>query len=250
MDRSYLSQPDVITASRQFVCVRLTTYEDKEEGDFLKAFRVTRSGELENTVFTILAPDGKKQLARAARSARQTFVDAPAMAETMTRISREHPGKDPADGKLPELPIVRNLRLAIDVAACDNRPLVVLCGTDLEERLNALAWSGRFMGRFIYVKVADAKELAGVDGAKPEPGVLVLESDRFGQKAKTLRQVGAMATEAELVSCLEQAAGLYQGAEKTFAGHVQQGHRLGVFWETVIPVTDPMERQARERGRR
>ena len=37
MDRSYLSQQDVIAASRPFICVRLTTYESKEEGAFLKA---------------------------------------------------------------------------------------------------------------------------------------------------------------------------------------------------------------------
>ena len=65
MDRSFLSKPEVIAASRAFVCVRLTTYEDKEEGEFLTTFRVTCSGELENTVFTILSSDGKKQLARA-----------------------------------------------------------------------------------------------------------------------------------------------------------------------------------------
>ena len=74
MDRSFLSQPEVIAASRHFVCVRLTTYEDKEEGEFLKSFHVTRSGELENTVAALLAPDGKRQLARASRSFRTVQV--------------------------------------------------------------------------------------------------------------------------------------------------------------------------------
>src|SRR4051812_12431801 len=99
MDRSYLSQPEVIAASRAFVCVRLATYEDEEEGKFLKAFQVTRSGELENTVFTILAPDGKKQLARASRSARGTFGDADRMAATMKRITGEIPGKQTPAGQ-------------------------------------------------------------------------------------------------------------------------------------------------------
>ena len=69
MDGSFLSQPKVVAAARQFVCVRLTTYENKAEAGFLKAICPTGSGELENTVFTILAPDGKRQLARASRSA-------------------------------------------------------------------------------------------------------------------------------------------------------------------------------------
>src|SRR5438132_10035446 len=103
MDRSFLSQAPVIEASRHFVCVRLTTYENKEEGDFLKSFKVTRSGELENTVFTILSPDGKRQLARAARAARQTFGDAARMAETMNRLAGEHEQKA-AVGQPAELP--------------------------------------------------------------------------------------------------------------------------------------------------
>src|SRR5437588_8254333 len=113
MDRSFLSQPEVIAASRSLVCVRLTTYENKEEGDFLKAFKVTRSGELENTVFTILSPDGKRQLARASRSARQTFGDSERMAATMERLSREFETRKSAQRQLPELPQVANVRLAV-----------------------------------------------------------------------------------------------------------------------------------------
>ena len=31
--------------------------------------------------------------------------------------------------------------------------------------------------------------------------------------------------------------------------HVRAGHLEGIFWQTAIPVTDPMELMARERGR-
>src|SRR5690349_20853288 len=115
MDRSFLSQPDVITASRRFVCVRLATYEDQAEGDFLVSFRVTRSGALENTVFSILAPDGTRQLARASRSARNTFGDAATMAKAMDRIAKDYEGKSPPVAGLPALPTVANVRLAVDV---------------------------------------------------------------------------------------------------------------------------------------
>ena len=37
MDRSFLSDSAIIEASREFVCVRLATYEDKDEGKFLEA---------------------------------------------------------------------------------------------------------------------------------------------------------------------------------------------------------------------
>ena len=249
MDRSFLSQPEVIAASRNFVCVRLTTYENKDENEFLKSFHVTGSGEVENTLFTILAADGKRTLARAARSARQTFGDSITMALTMNRISRDYPAKPLSEGR-PELPVVSNLRLAIDVAACDNRPLVVLRGGELEERLTSLAWSDRYLGRFIYVKIADAKELAGVEGVNTTSSVLVLQPDPFGQKAKVLQQVDAPAAQEVLAKCLDQGASLFQADSKTFANHVREGKLTGAFWETVLPVTDPMERQARERGRR
>src|SRR5947209_110531 len=103
MDRSFLSRSEVIAASRAFVCVRLMTYENQEEADFLKSFLVTRSGELENTVFAILAPDGQQRLVRGSRTAKQTFRDAEQMAETMNRLARTYPAKISLTGQ-PKLP--------------------------------------------------------------------------------------------------------------------------------------------------
>ncbi len=60
MDRSFLADADVIAASRMFVCIRPATYEDAGEADFLKKIFVGRSGELDNTVFVLLAPDGEQ----------------------------------------------------------------------------------------------------------------------------------------------------------------------------------------------
>lgn len=255
MDRSFLSRPEVIAASRKFVCVRLTTYENEDEGKFLTAFKVTRSGDLENTVFTVLSPDGKRQLARASRSARQTFGDSERMAATMERIAGEFETKQTAKGKLPELPRVASVRLAVNVAACDNQPLVVLFAKDekarhkLEKRLAALAWSDRFMGQFIFASTSEAKDLALIEGSKAEEGVLVVQSERFGTKGKVLKQAALDATEAELTKCLKDGAGAFQRDDKTFQTHVRTGQQKGVFWETLLPVTDPMELRARERGR-
>src|SRR5581483_3137143 len=99
MDRSYLSQPPVIAAARDFVCVRLTTYEDPFEMAFMKSFDITRSGEVENTTFSILAPDGRTPLVRVSRSMKGTFKDAAAMAAAMGRIAQKYPPK-PA-GEVP-----------------------------------------------------------------------------------------------------------------------------------------------------
>jgi len=256
MDRSFLSRPEVVAASRAFVCVRLLTYEDEAEGKLLKSLAPTRSGELENTVFTVLSPDGKRRLARGSRSARQTFGDAARMAEALERIAREHGGGAPPAVGAPVLPAVPGLRLAVNVAACDGLPLAVLftpggeAGRGLERRLADLAWRGEFLGRFLYARASAAKDLAPIEGARAEAGLLVVQPDAFGLKGKVLRQAGASASLEELARCLREGAALYRGEEKSFAGHVRGGREKGAFWEAAIPVTDPMERRARQRSRR
>jgi hypothetical protein len=255
MDRSFLSRPEVIAVSRKFVCVRLTTYENKDEGEFLKAFKVTRSGDLENTVFTVLSPDGKQQLARAARSARQTFGDSERMAATMERIAGEFATKKSADGKLPELPKAASVRLAVNVAACDNQPVVILFAREekaqrkLEERLAALAWSEPFLGQFVFASASEAKDLAVIQGGKAEEGIFVVQPEKFGTNGKILKQTGSNVSEAELVKCLKDGVAMFQREDKTFQNHVRSGQQKGVFWETLLPVTDPMEQRAHERGR-
>src|SRR6478672_6574072 len=102
MDRSFLSRPEVIAASRRFVCVRLTTYEDESEARFSAGLLLGRSGNVENTTFAILAPDGKTKLTRAARSARQVYADAAAMARGMDEVAAKYPAKP--DGRTPPLP--------------------------------------------------------------------------------------------------------------------------------------------------
>src|SRR3954470_13326397 len=86
MDRSFLSRPDVIAASREFVCVRLATYEDPTEARFVKGLVRTDSGELENTAFCLLAPDGKTKLSRSARGTERVYADAAAMAAGLRRV--------------------------------------------------------------------------------------------------------------------------------------------------------------------
>jgi hypothetical protein len=85
MDRSFLFQPQVDAASRNFVCVRLATYEDETEAAFLKAFTSTKSGQLENSVFGILAPDGQQKLIRSGRGPKHAFAGPAEMADTARR---------------------------------------------------------------------------------------------------------------------------------------------------------------------
>jgi hypothetical protein len=251
MDRSFLSQTPVIEASRRFVCVRLSTYENEQEGKFLKSLFATGSGELENSVFVVLAPDGKRTLVGAHRSVRHRFADADELAERMNRLSSTFAERRPGSG--PSLPLVANLRLALNVAACDNRPLVVVRAPNgevpqrLATTLAELAWSDRYIGQFLYAPTGSEKELAAVHGVEPSGSVLVIQPDRYGREGKVLGQAPAQASREQITRLLRDAAAAFQPEPKTFSEHVREGRKQGVFWETVIPVTDPMERRARER---
>jgi len=252
MDRSFLSDPAVIAASRNFVCARLATYEDESEAAFLKGLARTRSGELENTVFTILAPDGREKLVRGARGTRQLFGGPAAMAEAMNGIATEYPAK--AAGAAP-LPRVADVRLAINVAAADDLPLVVVFAKDaavrksLEARVAALAWKPEQAGRFVYVSAEAPGSLVGGDIPLPADGVVVVQPEKFGRRGTVLAAAPAGATEARLAEVLQAGAAKFARAGKTFGSHVREGHSQGILWETRLPVTDPMEAQARERGR-
>ena len=251
MDRSFLSKPEVIAASTRFVCVRLMSYEDADEMTFLEGVFTGRSGEAENTVFTIFSPDGKKTLVRAARSTRQGFRDAADLAATMQRVAKPFEARDDGKGALP---LVANLRLGVNVAACDNQPLVVVFGDDktrkaLETKVAVLAWSKEWRGRFVYAS-ARAKELTMIEGVEGDSGVVVVAPEKFGRTGKVIGGAKADASSEALAKAFAEAVKKWRPEEKTFSNHVREGQKLGVFWETKTPVTDPEEARARERGKR
>lgn len=256
MDRSFLSHTDVIEASRRFVCVRLTTYEVKNEHDFLRTLMVGRSGQVENTTFTILAPDGKRTLVRPSRSTKAVFPNATQMASAMNRIAPQFDAIEASKQTAAPLPAVASVRLALNVAAGDNLPLVVLFAPEesgrrkLSEQLRVLAWSEPFIGRFTYVESSDVKDLAAIKDAGVEPGILIVAPSKFGDSGTILARATANAPKARLAIALNDGLSRFTKFDKTFANHVRAGQQQGVFWETALPVSDPQEAQARERGRK
>ena len=63
----------MVTASRAFVCVRPATYESAAEGKLLLSLFRGRLGNLENSVFALLGPDGKERLTQTGRSPFMVF---------------------------------------------------------------------------------------------------------------------------------------------------------------------------------
>jgi hypothetical protein len=252
MDRSYLSHAEVIAASRPFICVRLATYEDLAEGNMLKALVPTRSGELENSVFALLGPDSREKLVRPGRSMRQVYGTAQQMAEGLRKIAERY-----ASRELPRtLPLVTNVRLALDVAAADNRPLVILRGslTDtqqtIRQHLAALAWQPEFLGQFIYVHTETDQSLEMIGNFPRSAGMLIVKPSEFGVAGEVLVQLGGNSSQDATADALRQALERFSPAPKQFSSHVRSGKQQGMFWKTQIPVTDPQEKAARERGRK
>jgi hypothetical protein len=250
MDRSFLSQPSVVEASRRFICVRLATYENKAEAELLKSIFIGRSGELENTTFAILSSDEKRQLVRAGRSPDFAFrgpvnFAVEQMVSSMNRIADLYAKQSDASADELGLPLLQNFRLALNVASCDNQPLIVSFADDktqlagIQNALTPLAWSDEFIGQFLYASVSDLAELKPVEGLQLDAGLAVIQPGRHGVSGEVIAQVRANATAAELKDALNLAIVFHQKYAKQTGEQIQSAKRLGIEWKTQIPVTDP-----------
>ncbi|HIK59916.1 MAG TPA: hypothetical protein EYF98_04410 [Planctomycetes bacterium] len=240
MDRSFLSHKDVIAASRDFVCVRPASYMDEDEAKFMMNLIRTRSGNPDNTNFVILTPDGKKALVRGSRSPRMTYGTVEKMVASMTEIAAKHPGKKSV--KLNALPAYKDLRLSLDVASCDLRPLVVIYSKDkrrtdaLAKTLGSLAWSDDFVGRFHYIVESDKSKLDVLTKFPDGTHVAVIHPGEFGLTGKVLETTGESSS-ARLQELLADGLEAYQPEDKNPRTHVRNGQRSGKQWETDLPVT-------------
>lgn len=250
MDRSFLSHNEVVAASRSFVCIRLSTYENEEEAKLLKSIFIGYSGELENTTFTMLDPEGKRSLVAPGRSPSRAFrgnTDAPAreMAATMREISAYY--KKPAKIGERELTLPSNgaPRLALNVASCDNLPLVALHAPTaaerekLEKRLSPLAWSADLAGRAVYTTLDTPGDLKLDRSPGTKAGFTVIGPDAYGQAGTVLAELSPTLSDAELKKQLIAALDRFTPVEKDTRSHIHTGRQSGVYWKTVLPVTDP-----------
>src|SRR5207249_9654223 len=110
-----------------------------DEAKVLTSFFVGRSGQLENTTFVLVAPDGKTPLSRAGRSpdhvlGRGGAHDDDALAGLLKEQAARFPRKTESTGDAPLLPYLADARRGLDVAACDLLPLAVVFAKDDHDR--------------------------------------------------------------------------------------------------------------------
>lgn len=230
----------MVTASRQFVCIRPATYESEAEAEVLKDLFRTRSGELENTVFVLLAPDGKTALSRSGRSPGMVFDDVADLLASLQRIHEQHPGS--TDERTPAVPLVADVRRGLNIAACDSRPLIVLAAkTDkqlakLTERVAPTAWSQRLVGQVRWAATTDTGDLEPL-GTR-QLGILVIAPGVYGLEGQLLVRLDADASSKQLEDALTQALRLSQPEPRDTRSHARTAMRDGIRWESAIPVTD------------
>ncbi|MEL6712872.1 MAG: hypothetical protein AAFP86_03820 [Planctomycetota bacterium] len=231
-----LSAPEVVAASRAFVCVRPQTYESEAEAKILSYVFSGRSG-LENTSFALLDPAGKK-ISRGGRSATMAFGSTERFTEALEETAARYAPKAKA---IEALPTLRDLRLALNVAAADMRPLVVVRGKGAAEtkRLTAavaeLAWGDELVGTSHYVVLVRETEVSGLT---PERGISVVQPDPYGLGGEVLFHAPPTTEAKALAKGLAETVGAYEVEAREHDAHVREARRRGITWESEIPVTD------------
>lgn len=253
MDRSFLFDEEVIKASRDYVCIRLASYEDAGEAEFLKTIYVGRTGELENTVFVLLSPDTKTDLCRAGRGPHFAFRSPAVLAAAMKEIAKEYPAKEL--NRAPALPQLKNFRLGLNVSSCDGLPLVICVGETAEDvkklnaKLSPLAFEEALAGKFGFASALTSEKLGVVAAYESQTGFLLIQPGEYGVDGKLVKAFAADVTQTELRSSLLSYVDSVGKINKHHNQHVRKGRRTGQNWVTEIPVTDPMSLRAMSRER-
>jgi hypothetical protein len=250
----------VIKASRDFVCIRLATYEDEAEADFLKTIYLGRSGVMENTTFVMLSPDTKRDLCRAGRSPQHMYRSPATLALEMKEIAEEFKPTRRAGNERPILPQIKDVRLGINVSSCDGLPAVV-CVANSDEQAEAMrsllaphAFCPELAGKFVYASTTDSDDLKIINGYRGKPGFVLVEPGDYGTDGKQIKFFAPEAESDAIKSAMIAYANSVGRVEKNHRSHVRTGLSQGSNWETEIPVTDPgsvksMERNKQQRTR-
>lgn len=260
-----MSSAAVVAASRDWVCIRTTTYEDRGEYLYLnKAYNQdfvwgpsSIRGQLPNTFCALYASDGDTRLTRIGRhpefllsSIREFGYPAGSSGSTSQRFAdllnflfEEQAGPmSMAAPPIAALPVALDFRRALNVAACDNQPLVVALShtpdtlRELEHQLAEVAWDAEFVGRLTYALVSDREELGEVSGMLSGDGIFVIESGQFGLSGEVVASWNGLdAGPAELKNVLREGLDCFDRSRMERADHVSAGLAVGASWEMALP---------------
>lgn len=250
--------------------MRPNTYENEEEAEFMKTLFRARNDNLENTTFCLLAPDGETRVSRGGRSPSMVFGGIEGLSAELEKLTERYPAEAKPRASQAVYPAQESVAMALNVAASDGLPLVLLAGGTDEQRaqvagsMAALAFSEAVIGRLHY-GVVDAAEgltlLERGDGelALPErPELWLVRPEAFARSGEVVERYPLPADNPALWSALAgTVATAWESAlphkAETAREHLREGERAGIKWESELPVTDGDSNEAgdqRERRRR
>jgi hypothetical protein len=255
MDRSFLSNAEVVAASRGFVCIRLMTYESQEEAEFMKSIYIGKSGQLENTTFAVLSPDGKEKLTRVGRAPFHEYRGSADMAKGMNEIASKYKNSKEALNTDTQVPFTEDLTIGLNVASADGLPLVLVVPENedslagIVKAMLPVVWSDPVAGQFAYAVASGEKSLKVITGIEQgATGVFVVQPDQFGLSGKVLAKLDLKSGAREK---LQEVVASYPRKPMDHDAHVQLGIDLGIDWISEIPETDvqSLNAKAKRRGK-
>ena len=189
-----------------------------------------------------MGPDGKK-ITRGSRSPSQLYETPELFAEALVETAAKY---EEEAKPIEALPVLRDLRIALNVAAADMRPLVIVRGESaaeakkLEQRVATLAWSKETVGLGHYLVLDESTEF---EGLAPKLGVSVVQPDPYGLGGKVLSHVAASASEEAALKSISDGIAKHDAKSREHDDHVREARRKGITWESEIPVTDTQKRK-------
>lgn len=256
------STQEFIDASRSFVCVRIETYENKENEQIVRSIL---NGRYANTAFCIFDPQGKRRLSRSGRSPNQVLGgrsgsgDNKAIINEMNRIASQYRStKGSGDAVLQDF---LSFRQALNVASADQRLLVFVNAKKSDARkitptLQELFADEEIIGRFHLdiVGKEDKNWHKSIEGARSKPAINIIRGGKFGLDGQLMIQLPVDSSLEELKTALLAENEKFGSMEqrKVYADHVMQGKRSGIKYESEIPYGEDRDGdgQIDQRGRR
>ncbi|MDF1752303.1 MAG: hypothetical protein P1U89_06000 [Verrucomicrobiales bacterium] len=235
------STKDFVNASRNYVCVRLESYESEEHQQLVRSFL---NGRFENTAFCLLDPDAETRLTRSSRNPNHVLGGAnDSVIAEMNRIAAGYRKK----GQDTEMVLqdFHSFRQALNVASGDQRLLLLVSGTasDIEKvkgTLRPVFAAPEVMGRFhldFADETVDAQWTELVSNSSRGPGLSVIQADSFGQEGSVVAKLPLNASSTEIHQTLLAANRKFAESEarKIYGEHVKEGRQNGVFFENKMP---------------
>ncbi|MCS5582275.1 MAG: hypothetical protein NZ777_02040, partial [Pseudomonadales bacterium] len=78
-------------------------------------------------------------------------------------------------------------------------------------------------------------------------GIFVVEPDEFGVSGKITQYVNLNAGSDDILTALKSGLTEFTPFTKDHRRHIANGYTVGIEWETVVPESDPMSIQAKQR---